>query len=133
MKFGASEASVREDVVQALQGVRMKAFLCLVLIGCSATVETVETDPVELECLPAPLEIARAEVCYDDEQACPQDVAERPWEAVCGRAYMCEFKQPDGRFEWVCTRARDCDCLEAWADCSGDDVPIPGYCEPQDP
>lgn len=107
----------------------MRIALFLLLSCCSSAVgvEPPE-DEAELECLPAQLEIARAEVCYDDEAACPQDVPERPWEAVCGRAYMCEVEQPDGRFEWVCTRARDCDCLEQWADCTGDDVPIPGYC-----
>ncbi|MGL4442672.1 MAG: plasmid mobilization protein [Alsobacter sp.] len=116
-RAGAAGVSVAEYL--------RRAALFLVLVGCSSAVE-VEPEPIE--CLPETVEIGLPEDAREDADACPAAVAGKPWEAVCGRSYMTEQKQVDGRFEWVCTRARDCDCLEEWADCTGDDVPIPGYC-----
>ena len=100
----------------------MRSLLFLVLIGCDVTVEP------PTECAVDKVEIALPEQCYEDLEACPQDVEGKPWEAVCGRGYMCEVEQPDGSFPYVCVRARDCDCLEEWAECSEADVSMPGYC-----
>lgn len=102
----------------------MRSLLFVVLVGCN-----VVEPPAELPECDAEVDepISLPEQCYEDLDACPQDVADAPWEAACGRGYMCEIEQPDGSFPYVCVRARDCDCLEEWASC-GYDVPIPGYC-----
>lgn len=99
--------------------------LALVLTGCFTTVTSFQPECDDIEAPPIPLPAD----CYEDELACPQDVPGEPWEATCGRSYMCQVEQVDGTLPFVCVRARDCGCLEEWAECSGEDVPTPGYCE----
>lgn len=96
-----------------------KLIVALVLVGCDVYVE-----PTECE-IPEPAEPIRLpEQCWEE----PDCVTETAADTACGRAYVCNIEQPDGRFEPVCVTARDCDCLETFREECGGPVYMPGYC-----
>lgn len=84
-----------------------KLLLAALTMACACNAVVSETEPDDESCDISSPEISLPSGCWEEPGCAPENEQER----MCGRAYVCEYEQPDGSNAPMCVVAQDCDCL----------------------